>query len=25
MAKGCAEGYLKLINGSEQDVEIVDA
>ena len=25
MAKGCAEGYLKLINGSEQDVESVDA
>ena len=25
MAKGCAEGYLKLINGSEQEVESVDA
>ena len=25
MAKGCAEGYLKLINCSEQDVERVDA
>jgi len=25
MAKGCAEGYLKLINGPEQDVESVDA
>ena len=25
MAKGCAEGYLKLINGSERDVESLDA
>ncbi len=25
LAKGCAEGYLKLINNSEQDVESVDA
>ena len=25
LAKGCAEGYLKLINGSEQDVVSVDA